>query len=101
MYNLIEYSDDYSKTLGSLSQFYRGDTALTNAGPKLIFMMLITVLQSNLSKRQQVKQLIVVKDLGTIVPLKYLSTFLRTHGIPLINCEIMCYLMIQKEQHLQ
>ena len=49
MYNLIEYSDDYSKTLGSLSQFYRGDTALTNAGPKLIFMMLITVLQSNLS----------------------------------------------------
>ena len=64
-------------------------------------MMLITVLQSNLSKRQQVKQLIVVKDLGTIVPLKYLSTFLRTHGIPLINCEIMCYLMIQKEQHLQ
>ena len=101
MYNLIEYSDDYSKTLGSLSQFYRSDTALTNAGPKLIFMMLITVLQSNLSKRQQVKQLIVVKDLGTIVPLKYLSTFLRTHGIPLINCEIMCYLMIQKEQHLQ
>ena len=64
-------------------------------------MMLITVLQSNLSKRQQVKQLIVVKDLGTIVPLIYLSTFLRTLEIPLINYEIMCYLMIQKEQHLQ
>ena len=100
MYNLIEYSDNYSKTPESLLQYYRGDPALTNASPKLIFMMLITELQSNLSKCQQVKQLIVVKDLGTIVPLKYLSTFLRTLGIPLINCEIMCYLMIQKEQHL-
>ena len=32
MYNLTEYSDIYSKTLGSLCQYYRNEAALYNAG---------------------------------------------------------------------
>ena len=32
MYNLIEYSDNYSKTSGNLWQYYRDKPALTNAG---------------------------------------------------------------------
>ena len=32
MYNLIQYSDNYSKTSGSLWQYYRGEPALTDAG---------------------------------------------------------------------
>ena len=32
MYNLIEYSNNYSKTSGSLWQYYRDEPALTNAG---------------------------------------------------------------------
>ena len=32
MYNLIEYSDNYSKTSGSLWQYYRDEPALTDAG---------------------------------------------------------------------
>ena len=32
MYNVIEYSDNYSKTSCSLSQYYRDEPALTNAG---------------------------------------------------------------------
>ena len=32
MYNSIEYSDNYSKTLESLWQYYRDEPALTNAG---------------------------------------------------------------------
>ena len=32
MYNLIEYSDNYSKASGSLWQYYRDESALTNAG---------------------------------------------------------------------
>ena len=32
MYNLIEYSDNYSKTWGRLWQYYRNEPALTNAG---------------------------------------------------------------------
>ena len=31
MYNLIEYSDNYSKTLGSLCQYYRDEPALNNS----------------------------------------------------------------------
>ena len=32
MHNLIEYSDNYSKTSGSLWQYYRDEPALTDAG---------------------------------------------------------------------
>ena len=32
MYNLIEYSNDYSKTSGSLWQYYRDGLVLTDAG---------------------------------------------------------------------
>ena len=32
MYNLIEYSDNYSKTSGSLRQCYRDEPALTDDG---------------------------------------------------------------------
>ena len=32
MYNLIEYNDNYSKTLGKLWQYYRDEPALTAAG---------------------------------------------------------------------
>ena len=32
MYNLLEYSDDYLETSGSLQQDYRDEPALTNAG---------------------------------------------------------------------
>ena len=32
MYKLIEYSENYPKTPGSLQQYYRDKPALTNAG---------------------------------------------------------------------
>ena len=32
MYNLIEYSDNYLKTSGSLWEYYRDEPALTDAG---------------------------------------------------------------------
>ena len=32
MYNLIEYSDNYSQTSGSLWQYYRDEPALTDDG---------------------------------------------------------------------
>ena len=32
MYNLMEYSDNYSKTSGSLWQYYRDESALANVG---------------------------------------------------------------------
>ena len=49
MYNVIEYSDNYSKTSCSLSQYYRDEPALTNAGTFANF--LVTVLRLNLKKK--------------------------------------------------
>ena len=37
MYNVIEYSDNYSKTSGSLRQYYRDEPPLTNAGISVNF----------------------------------------------------------------
>ena len=50
MYNLIEYSDAYSKTLRSLWQYYRDEPAL-NTNDEIIDFLLITiiVLHSNLN----------------------------------------------------
>ena len=46
----------------------------------LIFMMLITVFRLKTKKK--------TKGFEISVPLKYLSNFLRTLEMPLINCEI-------------
>ena len=50
VYNLTEYIDNYSKTSGSLWQYYRDEPALTNAGA-INFMLPITVLCLNVSKK--------------------------------------------------
>ena len=110
MYNLIEYSDNYSKS-GSLQQYYRDEPALTDAGAVANYHA------ADSSALFKFKQKItgVTDDDGTknvkiIVQLKYLSNFWKTLEMPLINCEInliliclinVCYLMILKQQHLQ
>ena len=38
MYNLIEYSDNYSRTSGHLWRYYRDEPALTNAGALADFL---------------------------------------------------------------
>ena len=51
IYNLIEYSDNYSKTSESLWQYYRDEPALTDAGTILSYLVLIIVLDLNLNKK--------------------------------------------------
>ena len=80
MDNLIEYSDNYSKTSGSLWQYYKDDP------------------NDNLTDSESFKSKVKItgntptngntKDVEIIVPLKYLSNFWRTFEIPLINCEV-------------
>ena len=41
MYNLIEYSDNYSDTLGHLWQFKRDELPVINAGILIMFRHLI------------------------------------------------------------
>ena len=80
MYNLIEYSDNYAKTSGSLWQYYRDEPNDNLADSESFKSKLkITVKPPNDGNE---------KDVEIIVPLKCLSNFWRTLEMPLINCEI-------------
>ena len=80
MYNLIEYSDNYSKTSGSLWQYYKDDP------------------NDSMEQSESFKSKIKItgktppngntKDVEIMVPLKYLSNFWRTLEMLLINCEV-------------
>ena len=89
MYNLIEYSDNYTKTTGSLWQYCKDIPAL-NANDEIIAFD-----ANNLTDSFDFKLKITgqteddgTKDVGIMVPLKYLSNFWRTLEMPLINCEV-------------
>ena len=90
MYNLIEYSDDYSKTSGSLWQYCKDIPAVNNAGNIVDF----TATNTTESFKFKTKITGQTNDDGEIngveimVPLKYLSKFWRNLKIPLINCEV-------------
>ena len=80
MYNLIEYSDNYVKTSGSLWQYYRDEPNNNLANSELFkFKVRITRKTANNSNE---------KDVEIMVPLKYFSNFWRTLEMPLINCEV-------------
>ena len=89
MYNLIEYSDNYSKTTVNLWQYYRDEP------------------NDNLTDSESLKSKIKItgktpddgntKDVEIIVPLKYLSDFWRTLEMPLINCEVNLELTWSKD----
>ena len=90
MYNLIEYSHNYTKTSRSLWQYYRDESALTDAGAIENFHV-----GNNNSASFKFKQKITgvtgangSKYVEIMVPLKYLSNFWRTIQMTLINCEI-------------
>ena len=82
MYNLIEYSDNYSKASGSLWQYYKDDPDDN-----------ITQPESFKSKKEITGKTPAAgntKDVEIIVPLKlyHLSNFWITLEMPLINCEV-------------
>ena len=80
MYNLIEYSKNVSKALGSFGQYYR-DEPNDN----------ITKSESFIYKFKTTGKTPAAcntKDIKIAVPLKHLSDFCRTLKIPLINCGI-------------
>ena len=77
MYNLIEYSDNYSKTSGSLWQYYKDDPNDTMTNSKS-FKCKVKKTGKTLNNRN-------AKDVEIIVSLKYLSNFWRTLEMPLIN----------------
>ena len=93
MYNLIEYSDNYSNSSGSLYQFKRDESPINNA------VNLLNVALDNSTSFKYKASLLEkatdadsddrpLKNTKIVVPLKYLSNFLRSLEMPLINCKI-------------
>ena len=80
MYNLIEYSDNYAKTSGSLWQYFR-DEPDDDLEDSESFKSKIKITGKTPNNGN-------VKDVEIMVPLKYLSKFWRTLEMPLINCEV-------------
>ena len=80
VYNLIEYSDNYSKTSRSLWQYYRDDPN-DNTIQSESFKYKIKITGKTHATGN-------TKDVEIAVPLKYLSNFWGTLEMPLINCEI-------------
>ena len=89
MYNLIEYSDNYAKTTGSLWQYCKDIPSLNannesteftggNTTDSFNFKVKITGYTGDDG----------TKDVEIMVPVKYLSNFWRTLEMPLINCEV-------------
>ena len=81
---------DYSKTSGSVWQYYRDKRALDNNGNVIDFSANSN--NSILFKfKQQITEQTRNSDTQTVeimVQLNYPSTFWRTFEMPLINCEI-------------
>ena len=80
MYNLIDYSDNCSKTSGSLWQYYKDDPN-DNIVQSESFKCKIKITGKTPAAGN-------IKDVEIIVPLKYLSNFWRTLEMLLINCEV-------------
>ena len=89
MYNLIEYSDSYSKTSGSLWQYYKDDP-----NDAMLYRVILCYIPRSESFKYKVK--ITRKtpedenttDFEIIAPLNYLSNFWRGLEMSLINCEV-------------
>ena len=80
IYNLIEYSDNYTKTTGSLWQYFR-DEPNDNLRNSKSFKSKMKITGKTPDDDNE-------KDVEIMVPLKYLSNFWRTLEMPLINCEV-------------
>ena len=90
MYNLIEYSDNYSKTSGSLWQYCKDKPAVNNDGAIVDFNGGNDTDSFNFKAKitGQTNDDGEINDVEIMVPLKYLSNFWRTLEMPVINCEI-------------
>ena len=101
MYNLLEYSKNYRKTIGSFYNYYRDELS---DDPDNINHDNIKVVNSNAFKYKNkitgntydvlntADDYVVVKqgtqEIEFAIPLKYLGNFWRALNIPLISCEI-------------
>ena len=87
---MVEYSDNYADTSGTLYQLKRDEQSMSNgnladvtAGASSSFEY-----KSSFFKTLTGDDNGVFKNLKIVVPLKYLSNFFRSLEMPLVNCKI-------------
>ena len=90
MYNLIEHSDNDSKTSGSLWQYCVDIPAVNNNGNIVDFTTTDTTDSFKFKTKiiGQANNDGIINNVEIMFPLKYLSTFRRTLEMRLINCEV-------------
>ena len=90
MHNMIEYSDTYSNTSGSLRQFKRdevtGDSLNLTIDSSKSFKYKAALVGKTSDAVDGTNSS--VKDAKIVVPLKYLSSFWRSLEMPVINCKV-------------
>ena len=92
MYNLLEYSENYRKTTGSLWNYYRDEPSdpLSSDSESFKYKTSITGNTYNIGAGEEGYDANKVgkNETEVVIPLKYLSNFWRSLNIPLINCEV-------------
>ena len=109
MYNLLEYSKNYRKTIGSLYNYYRDE--LTNDGNDNNFDNRNVINSEAFKYKNKITGNTYNVDAGAqgydvnkngrqnielSIPLKYLGNFWRALNIPLISCEVFLELKWNK-----
>ena len=86
MYNLIEYSDNYSDTSGNLWQFKRDEIPADYAYWNIVNSQSFKYKAALVGKTSDVDNgNSFVKNTKIVVPLKYLSNFWRSVKMPIIK----------------
>ena len=96
MYNLIEYSDNYSKTSGNLWQYCKDILAVDDNGAIVDFngakatdsFNFKTKITGQTVDNNNNGNIAGRVDVEIMVPLKYLSNFWRALEMSLINCGV-------------
>ena len=92
MYNLLEYSENYKKTTGSLWNCYRDEPSnpLSSNSKSFKYKTSITGNTYNVGDGEEGYDANKVgkNETEVVIPLKYLSNFWKSLNIPLINCEL-------------
>ena len=88
MYNLIEYSDNYADSSGSLLQFKRDELSQTGVINPNVSVTNSSSFKYKTSILGNPNDTEVLRNEKIVVPLKYLSNFSRSLEMSLINCKI-------------
>ena len=81
MYNLLEYSKNYRKTIGRLWN-YRDEPINPLSSNSETFKYKINIVGKTPESKES------LTDAKVVIPLKHLSNFWKSLDIPLINCKV-------------